>query len=260
MGTLKIKNREIKIKHIKVESRFSEIYVQPEFTFSINVYNPDEDDSPLIVSYDHILKRGITNETDLLRDVVELSYSDLNEYGNLIYVDDEEFEAMDLSFQITKNPLGKSISGRGNLRNEETEQMISLNFQADIRLSKTEHIKYDFSNYKYQRESMIEVLESIASRNDLIEYKQSVPYVHIPFEVLSEWESAYGIKYKWFYDEYSATEIQHLTQIDEQISSLYEDFEGRIDKFPDVPEILENKKWIDLMNKCQNTLEKIKST
>jgi hypothetical protein len=258
MGILKINNKDVKLGQIKVYSWLSEIRIKPEFTFSINVYNPDEENSPLVISYDHISKDGISNIEDLFIDKIEFSFSDLNKYGNLIYVDDEEFEAIDLSIQINSNPLSKNISGSGRLRNIESKETILLSFQGVIELTKTEYIKYDFLKYKFQRSSMIEVLESISNKKELIDYKKAVPYVHIPLEELSQWESAYGIDFKWFYDEYNEIEIQLLSKINEQITLLYKDFEGQIENFPDVPEILKNKRWRDLMIMCHNALKIIK--
>ncbi len=259
MGILRVNNKEIKLRQIKVQSRLNEIYLEPEFSFSIHVYEPNEEDNPLIISYEYVIKAGILNANDLLNLKIDLDFSDLNKYGNLIYVGHEEFEAIGLSIRIDENPFSKSIIGSGHIRNIRTKQVISLSFQGVIDFPKTEYIEYDFSNYKFQRHSMINVLEIISNKNELINYKKSVPYVHIPTEVLNQWESAYGINYKWFYDEYNVKEIQELVKIDEQISLLCKDFEGQHEYFPDVPEILENMKWKNIMINCHNTLKIIKS-
>jgi hypothetical protein len=260
MGNLRIGEIEKRIGKIIISSWFSEININPEFTFTIDVYNPDDDDSPLILSYDHLFKSNVLNSKYLGQASLTFDHGELNNCGNLIYVDDEEFEAIDLSVVITKKPLGNFISGIGNIKNEESHETLAIKFDAYIKFNKTERIEYDFSNYIFQKEKMTDLLYTISNKDKALNYKRAVPYVHIPEELIAQWNSAYSPDCKWFFEMYNDSEIERFHQINNQISLLLRTFEDKGEEFPGIPAIFDDRAWSDLMAKCQSTLKIIKQS
>lgn len=105
---------------------------------------------------------------------------------------------------------------------------------------------------------MTDLLYTISNEDKALNYKRAVPYVHIPTELIDQWGSAYNPDYKWFFEMYSDSEIERFHQINSVISLLLKSFENPGEEFPDIPAILDDERWIDLMAKCQSTLEIIK--
>lgn len=247
MGGLTIGNQITNIKSIQIYSQFSKIYVEPQFSFTINVYNPEEKDSPLIISFDHIVTDQISSIEELVGNQIQLNEEELEKYGNLLYIQDDEHEAKSLSFTLNRIDNKLVIKGNGNLINTENDIQKGILFEGEVILTPTEIIEYDYKNYHFQRGKLIELLELISSKDDLIKYKNNIPFVHIPFEVLSDWDSAFGIQYKWYYEEYKEVEINKMKEMDRIISDLYTSYEADMDNFPDVPEIFKTPLWNKLM-------------
>lgn len=257
MGKLRIGDIEKDINPIILYSWFSEIKIETEFTFTIDVFNPDDDDNPLVLSFGPLKKPYITSLDDLKSAELHFEHAEINNSENIIYVDDEEYEAMDLSIKITKLPLGYNISGKSIIQNVETDEKLKISFDAYAKLNKTERIEYNFSNYGFQKKNMVQLLEQISNEDRLLNYKRAVPFVHIPLELMSQWKSAYGVEFKWFYEMYDDFQIEQLHEINNQFHSLYSSLNAN-DEIPDVPDILENMHWIKLMRKCQATLAHMK--
>lgn len=250
MGQLKIGEKVIQIGTVEIDSWLSEIYVEPEFTISIRVYDPEDEESPDVLVFDHLPKQIISQRADLWNRDIHFSHAELNKYGNHIELNGETFEALDLSIRISGHEDGRQISGKGSLQNEKSQEKVMLDFKAQVSIHPTEYIRYISSNYHSKRESMLGILETMSSAEDLVKYKASVPFVHVPLEVLDQWSAAFGSEYKWFYDTYTKAEIESFKRIDDQISSFVAAFQEEDCGLPDVPEVLRNDKWLAVMELC----------
>lgn len=79
-------------------------------------------------------------------------------------------------------------------------------------------------------------------------YKAAVPFVHVPEELLAQWD-AIGHQLKeqaWFRDLFPA-EVQELLRKSSKLAS-------RLTHLPDVPEVFQNKAWLELVRSAQGAL------
>jgi len=109
---------------------------------------------------------------------------------------------------------------------------------------------------KNTKEHLISNLDYFASKSEQIGYKKNVPFVHIPIELFNQWESLYKIKHNWFKDIWSESQLEALNYFDIDLKKLSNKLPKNI---PDVPEILDNKIWNEIMLCATNTLKKIKT-
>lgn len=254
MGTVSMGDREAKLEKVFIQTCLSDIHLHPEFSISIELYDLEEEDG-MILSYDHLVKEGIEKVEDLQGQEVSFSTAELNQYGNTIYLDDREFEALALSIGIHEKAGGYEMKGRGSIQGEEGE-IVAVHFAAVVEWGETEYIAYDASNYHFQKEAMVYLLTTLAEEELLLAYKKPVPFVHVPIELFDQWESAYGVTYKWFYEMYEENQIYLLQQINDRIAILKK--EERVGLLADVPDILTNKEWQELMVHAQVALKNIK--
>jgi hypothetical protein len=56
------------------------------------------------------------------------------------------------------------------------------------------------------------ILERLTSKEDCQSYKNTVPFVHIPYELMAQWDSLYQTKYKWFDEYYISSGIRFTDQ------------------------------------------------
>ena len=257
-NTLQIAESVFPVESIRIDSRYSGIYVQPQFTLTITVYRPEVDDPPTVISFEHQIIPDLTHIDRFQPGILHFNEQELNQVGNLLYYQDQELRAIELTVDIQHRKSKPFVKGAGKLRHIKTGEILPIQFQAPVEITPTEHIPYRFSIYHFQRGNMTEVLSLLASQNEQQEYKDAVPFVHIPFEALSDWDSAYGVEYKWFYEEYSGLERAQLDRVNEQIEVLWSLYEGKIDEFPDVPEVFENETWQKLMRISAEALILIK--
>lgn len=104
---------------------------------------------------------------------------------------------------------------------------------------------------------LIRTLEDFSDRDRQKKYKQVVPFVHIPRELLAQWD-AYShflrVKQDWFFASMLPREIAAMKAFDAQISAFTWD-----KTLPDVPEILDVPNWVRLMHGAGQLLIVLKS-
>lgn len=110
---------------------------------------------------------------------------------------------------------------------------------------------------KNSRLRIFEVLETIASKDLQINYKAAVPFVHIPYELICQWDDAFMKQQKWFRDCWSTREWQFIILFGKKYESLLEGIPN--EDYPDVPEVFDDKIWIEMMRSAQETLVKLQS-
>ncbi len=110
---------------------------------------------------------------------------------------------------------------------------------------------------KNSRLRVFEVLETIASKDLQINYKAAVPFVHVAYELICQWDDAFMKEQKWFQDCWSTQEWQFIILFDEKFESILEGIPN--EEYPDVPEVFDDKNWIKVMRYAQDALVKFQS-
>lgn len=108
-------------------------------------------------------------------------------------------------------------------------------------------------NYKT---NVIDFLKCISSQEEQLLYKKNVPFVHIPKELIAQWdgEEVFVKNEQWFKDIWSEDQWNVLEDFEKQ-------FEDRLKKFPknipDIPEILNEQYWKEIIELAKQSLIKL---
>ena len=96
-----------------------------------------------------------------------------------------------------------------------------------------------------------------SSQKEQSRYKNSVPFVNIPEELIAQWDSFARLLYyqEWFVSELDKECIQKLKEFNIHIENFFEYCQ---DDCEDVPEIFENYEWINLSYHAKELLNYIK--
>lgn len=96
---------------------------------------------------------------------------------------------------------------------------------------------------KNYRSNLLDTIGNFASFERQASYKQNVPFVHTPDELLLQWASYSSLLKEqrgWFISSFSSEEIALLNTFDDEIRHF------RPSTLADVPEIFENPAWMKL--------------
>ena len=95
-----------------------------------------------------------------------------------------------------------------------------------------------------------EVIVDFSSADEQRQYKSSVPYVHIPIEIIEQLSDQVRMldECKWYAELYEISEIDKLKDFYQFCKKETKKY-GK--QFPDVPEILSTKIWQDVMSEAQ---------
>ncbi|NBB19608.1 hypothetical protein GVN20_09620 [Runella sp. CRIBMP] len=108
---------------------------------------------------------------------------------------------------------------------------------------------------KNSRNHIMDFFYTLASNERQIGYKRFVPFVHIPYELIAQWDGFY--KYhqnqKWFRDIWNENELKWLRDFDNKFNESLDMLPKDI---PDIPEIFENTHWLQIMQLAKETLDK----
>lgn len=100
------------------------------------------------------------------------------------------------------------------------------------------------------RKAIINTLNLLGSFSEQSQYKNSVPFVNVPAELIELWSNHNRMKNKNWYVEIW-TESEYLVL--EEFNKYFQDkLECLPKKLPDVPHILENETWIQIMKMAQS--------
>lgn len=89
-----------------------------------------------------------------------------------------------------------------------------------------------------------------ASVEEQRNYKKSVSFVHIPFELLAQWDEYSDLtkdRQKWFIDMLPMGVEEEILRFDASVEAFCASIENIDDNLPDIPKILELEGWNDLM-------------
>jgi hypothetical protein len=89
-----------------------------------------------------------------------------------------------------------------------------------------------------------------------LKYKQAVPFVHVPRELLAQWDeysNRLKEKREWFVESFDPGELAAIISFEMTIAAF------KNDQLLDVPEVFRLPEWVALMNKASELLAALKS-
>ena len=104
---------------------------------------------------------------------------------------------------------------------------------------------------------MLETFMDLASKKEQEDYKNEVPFVHIPHELISQWFGNYIIDRSWYREIWTENQLELLKRFDKEFTLLIEKLPNLV---PDVPEIFENDIWQQIMKLSKDTLIDLKES
>jgi len=108
---------------------------------------------------------------------------------------------------------------------------------------------------KNTKANIFDILETLESREFQIKYKKAVPFIHVPEELITEWDSSHIKNKKWYHEIWTGKQFITLSEFDLELKTILKSLPNNL---PDTPEILENQLWIEIMSLASLTLEKLK--
>lgn len=104
-----------------------------------------------------------------------------------------------------------------------------------------------------RRRGVVNFLHSVSDFDYQLDYKNKVPFVHIPMELLAQWDGLYTYTRdkKWFKDAFSHYELELLDNFNKTIQEIKE---GLGPNYPDVPDIFESKHWKRLADEASKMI------
>ena len=102
------------------------------------------------------------------------------------------------------------------------------------------------------KNSVLTTLAVFASANNQKDYKNAVPFAHVPNEIIGQWQSYRELRTKeWFNAIWNETELKSLDDFDLVVKKLILETKKDIQ---DVPEVLLDEKWIKVMKTAESCL------
>lgn len=104
---------------------------------------------------------------------------------------------------------------------------------------------------KNSRAQLIETLENLSSFERQRRYKEIVPFVHVPEELIAQWDSHARLLREsrdWFLEIVDDDERSAMARFDSAVNAYYHD------SLDDVPEIFEDTSWQELTSKAGEIL------
>lgn len=105
------------------------------------------------------------------------------------------------------------------------------------------------------RNHVVDTLQVFASSDRQRRYKDAVTFVHIPQELLAQWGSYRELRSsEWYIKIWDELELENLDNFDFKLRQVLKDLGENI---ADVPEILENQTWIEIMKGADECLKSL---
>jgi len=108
---------------------------------------------------------------------------------------------------------------------------------------------------KNTRLNLIRTLEDFSDRQRQEKYKRAVPFVHVPIELLAQWDNySHHLRGRrnWFIESFTARELVAMEKFDAAVEAFACD-----EPFSDVPEIFEEDGWVQLMHGASLLLDSL---
>lgn len=107
------------------------------------------------------------------------------------------------------------------------------------------------------KNNLFQTLECLASKEEQVNYKNSVPFVHIPYELICQWDGHFIKGQSWFREIWTEYQWKELNRFDEEFNQICDQIPD--DDFLDVPEVLEHPLWIKLISFSKETITNLKT-
>jgi hypothetical protein len=106
---------------------------------------------------------------------------------------------------------------------------------------------------KNARANLERTLQDLSDPDRQLRYKEQVPFVHVPLELLEQWSGHRRLlrEQAWFRDVFDPEQLEQLQAFD-RIVAEHEHALGR--RTADVPEILESPAWQAIMRAATGLL------
>lgn len=256
-----INNKRILLPGITVHSFLNFNLVHTPLTWTIDVFNPEERETEYdytTIIFDNIEFPGVTGQQDLVGISFSILEPKLNTCNNIIYVNGYEGRAKELSLSFTEVQGHILITGRGYIATGS--EHLPFEFQSTAIFEKTRVFQvYDAEERILQincRRTLSIFLEQLSSREYQQHYKNAAPFVHIPTEMIAQWDSLYLTNTKWFLRGFTMDELLALKLLEQLIRELLIQFDGVI---PDIPDVFAFDIWDKIIIQAKTTLSLMQS-
>lgn len=103
-----------------------------------------------------------------------------------------------------------------------------------------------------------DTLRNLANIEAQKTYKEAVPFVHIPNELLAQWDNYPRMlkEAEWFTSLFNAEEISAMNTFDTKISEFYKMYGPNL---LDISEILDNEDWQTLVQEANNLMKALRN-
>lgn len=105
------------------------------------------------------------------------------------------------------------------------------------------------------KNNLIQTLECLASTKEQLNYKKSVPFVHIPYELICQWDSHFIKDKEWFKKIWTSQEWEVLSSFNDSFNRICQKIPNK--NFQDVPDVLTNPNWLQVISAAKFSLESI---
>jgi len=255
-GGLCIENWRTEIGMIQIQPILDKIPLEEELRLIIEIYEEDNDEFEFDFNLSHIKIAKEINLDIPNNDEIEFSESEIG-FNEILYLG-EEFEIKKLRLKFSFESEKRFLFGEGKAENENHEIKFEFKGEYEIKELEVQQLSNKSKRERQQRNpnELILVLEQIANKSECERYKNSVPFVHIPNELISQWEGAYQPNSKWYDQFYEESEKNSLMKFNHLLKQIDQDNEYDL---PDVPEIFDLIKWQNIMNEANQLANEIKT-
>jgi len=98
---------------------------------------------------------------------------------------------------------------------------------------------------KNSKNNLVDTLECLASTTEQTSYKNSVPFVHIPYELICQWDSHFIKDQQWFRNIWTSQEWKALSSFNETFNRICQEIPNQ--GFQDIPDVHANPLWIEMI-------------
>jgi hypothetical protein len=107
-------------------------------------------------------------------------------------------------------------------------------------------------------ENLARTLRDLSSLDRQLKYKAAVPFVHVPVELIAQWDNHARMsrEVSWFRELFTQQELDAMAQFHEAVEDIGTAQEGDL---PDVPEILTDARWLHLTRLAQDLAGRLAS-
>jgi hypothetical protein len=104
------------------------------------------------------------------------------------------------------------------------------------------------------RRQLLDTLRYLSCRDRQREYRDAVPYVHVPVELACQWEQHSSLMHgqQWFRDSLTPAELSAARDFDATFYTLYDEYDRDL---PDFDVLWHDQRWADVGLAAAKALE-----